>query len=190
MVAVAQSNGAGFFLAAAGLLADVQVKADVQVRPSKDHNAVFVAGARRGQPYGFRFCESFAQFAIFGPARCIFRGRRKTRPTLWSQILRKLRTIFSFWTCEMHFVWQAQDAANLMVSDFAKASHNLQFLDLRDAFCVAGAGRGQPYGFRFCESFAQFAVFGLARCILCGRRRTRPTFWSFFVAGAVREHKS
>ena len=46
----------------------------------------------------------------------------------------------------MHFSSQAQDAANLMVSDFAKASHNLQFLDLRDAFCVAGAGRGQPYG--------------------------------------------
>ena len=46
----------------------------------------------------------------------------------------------------MHLSRQAQDAANLMVSDFAKASHNLQFLDLRDAFCVAGAGRGQPYG--------------------------------------------
>ena len=63
------------------------------------------------QPYGFRFCESFAQFASFG-ARCIFRGRRKTRPTLWFQILRKLPTICSFWTCEMHFVWQAQDAAH------------------------------------------------------------------------------
>ena len=106
----------------------------------------FVAGARRGQPYGFRFCESFAQFAIFGLARCIFRGRRRTRPTLWFQIcesfaqfaifglarcifrgrrrtrptlwfqiLRKLRAICSFWTCEMHFVWQAQDAANLMI---------------------------------------------------------------------------
>ena len=82
MVAVAQSKRRRFFLAAA----DVQVKADVQVRPSKDHNAFFAAGAR----------------------------------------------------------WQAQDAANLMVSDFAKASHNLQFLDLRDTFCVAGAGRGQP----------------------------------------------
>ena len=46
----------------------------------------------------------------------------------------------------MHFSWQAQDAANLMVSDFAKASHNLHFLVLRDAFFVAGAGRGQPYG--------------------------------------------
>ena len=43
--------------------------------------AFFVAGARRGQPYGFRFCESFAQFAVFG-------------------------------LCEMHFVWQAQDAAH------------------------------------------------------------------------------
>ena len=105
----------------------------------------FVAGARRGQPYGFRFCESFAQFAAFGLARCIFRGRRRTRPTLWFQILRKLRAICSFWTCQVHFSWQAQDAANLMVSDFAKASHNLQLLDLRDAFCVAGAGRGQPY---------------------------------------------
>ena len=105
----------------------------------------FVAGARRGQPYGFRFCESFAQFAIFGLARCIFRGRRRTRPTLWFQILRKLRAICNFWTCQVHFSWQAQDAANLMVSDFAKASRNLQLLDLRDAFCVAGAGRGQPY---------------------------------------------
>ena len=45
----------------------------------------------------------------------------------------------------MHFVWQEQDAANLMVSDFAKASRNLQLLDLRDAFCVADAGRGEPY---------------------------------------------
>ena len=52
----------------------------------------------------------------------------------------------------MHLSWQAQDAANLMVSDFAKASRNLQFF-------VAGAGRGQPYGFRFCESLAQFAIF-------------------------------
>ena len=52
--------------------------------------------------------------------------------TLWFQILRKLRTICSFRTCEVHF---------------------------------RGAGRGQPYGFRFCESFAQFAVFGLAKCI-------------------------
>ena len=77
--------------------------------------AFFVAGAGRGQPYGFRFCESFAQFAIFGLATCIFRGRCRTRPTLWFQILRKLRTICSFWTCEMHFVWQAQDAANLMI---------------------------------------------------------------------------
>ena len=105
----------------------------------------FVAGAGRGQPYGFRFCESFAQFAIFGLARCIFRGRRRTRPTLWFQILRKLRAICNFWTCKVHFSWQAQDAANLMVSDFAKTSHNLQLLALRDAFCVAGAGRGQPY---------------------------------------------
>ena len=55
----------------------------------------------------------------------------------------------------MHFSWQAQD-----ISDFAKASHNLQ---------------------------AQLAVFG-ASCIICGRRRTRPTLQSFFVAGAVREH--
>ena len=107
----------------------------------------FVAGAGRGQPYGFRFCERFAQFAIFGLAiaRCIFRGRRRTRPTLWFQILRKLRAICNFWTCQVHFSWQAQDAANLMVSDFAKTSHNLQLLALRDAFCVAGAGRGQPY---------------------------------------------
>ena len=33
-----------------------------------------------------------------------------------------------------------------MVSDFAKASRNSHFLVLRDAFFVAGAGRGQPYG--------------------------------------------
>ena len=116
-----------------------------------------MAGAGRGQPYDIRFGESFAQFAVFGCARSIFRGRR---------------------------------AANLMVSDFAKASRNSQFLDARDAFFVAGAGRGQPYGFRFCESFAQFAFFGLARCIFRGRRRTRPTLWSFFVVGAVRERKS
>ena len=108
-------------------------------------DAFCVAGARRGQPYGFRFCESLAQFAIFGLGRCIFRGRRRTRPTLWFQILRKLRAICNFWTCQVHFSWQGQDAANLMVSDFAKASHNLQLLDLQDAFCVAGAGRGQPY---------------------------------------------
>ena len=38
-----------------------------------------------------------------------------------------------------------EDATNLMVSDFAKALGNLQLLDLRDAFCVAGAGRSQPY---------------------------------------------
>ena len=62
-----------------------------------------------------------------------------------------------------------------MVSDFAKASRNLQVL-APGAFFVAGARRGQPYGFRFCESFPQFAVFGLARCILCGRRRTRLIF--------------
>ena len=42
----------------------------------------------------------------------------------------------------MYLSWQAQDAANLMVSDFAKASRNLQFLDLPGAFFVAGAGRG------------------------------------------------
>ena len=57
----------------------------------------------------------------------------------------------------MHFSWQAQDAANLMVSDFAKASHNLQLLDLRDAFCVAGAGRGQPY-----DHFSWQALYGSA----------------------------
>ena len=33
-----------------------------------------------------------------------------------------------------------------MVSDFAKASHNLQLLDLRDAFCVAGAVMGKCPG--------------------------------------------
>ena len=72
-----------------------------------------------------------------------------------------------------------------MVSDFAKASRNLQVL-APGAFFVAGARRGQPYGFRFCESFPQFAVFGLARCIcVAGAGRG-----SFFVAGAVREHKS
>ena len=78
-------------------------------------DAFFVAGAGRGQPYGFRFCESFAQFAIFGLARCIFRGRCRTRPTLWFQILRKLRAICNFWTQQVHFSWQAQDAANLMI---------------------------------------------------------------------------
>ena len=103
----------------------------------------FVAGARRGQPYGFRFCESFAQFAIFGLA--------------------------------MHFSWQAQDAANLIVSDFAKASRNLLILGLARCIFRGRCRTRQPYGFRFCESFAQFAAFGLARCILCGRRRTRPT---------------
>ena len=107
-----------------------------------------------------------------------------------SDLTKSLVDFAVFEVCEMHFSWQAQDAANLMVSDFAKASHNLQFLDARDAFFVAGAGRGQPYGFRFCESFAQFAFFGLARCIFRGRRRTRPTLWSFFVVGAVRERKS
>ena len=100
-----------------------------------------------------------------------------TQPTLWIQVLRKLGAICSFWTCQMYLSWQAQDAANLMVSDFAKASRNLQLLDLPGAFFVAGTGRGQPYGFRFCESFAQFAAFGLARCIFRGRRRTRPTLW-------------
>ena len=29
--------------------------------------------------------------------------------------------------------------------EYSKASHNLQLLALRDAFCVGGAGRGQPY---------------------------------------------
>ena len=76
-----------------------------------------MVGARRGQPYGFR-SESNKSLVDFA-------------------IFVKLRDAFS---------WQAQDAANLMVSDFAKASHNLDFLVLRDAFFVAGAGRGQPYG--------------------------------------------
>ena len=60
------------------------------------------------------------------------------------------------------------DAAYLMDSGFSKAGRNLQFW-ICHAFFMAGAGRGQPYGFRFCESFAQFAAFGLARCILCRR---------------------
>jgi len=66
----------------------------------------------------------------------------------------------------MHFSWQIQDAANLIVSDFVKASrnlqfldlpgarrsqtkasHNLQFLDLQDAFCVAGAGQSTLWSF-------------------------------------------
>ena len=93
-------------------------------------DAFFVAGAGRGQPYGFRFCESFAQFAVFGRARCIFRGRRRTRPTLWFQILRKLRTICIFWSCEMHFSWQAQDAANLMVIFRGRRSTRAQIVRL------------------------------------------------------------
>ena len=84
----------------------------------------------------FQFLDLPGAFFVAGAGRV---------PTLWFQILRKLRAISNFWTCQVHFLWQAQDAANLMVSDFAKASHNLQLLDLRDAFCVAGAGRGQPY---------------------------------------------
>ena len=91
------------------------------------------------------FAKASRNLQFLDIARCIFRGRRRTRPTLWFQILRKLRAICNFWTCQVHFSWQAQDAANLMVSDFAKALRNLQLLDLRDAFCVAGAGRGQPY---------------------------------------------
>ena len=67
------------------------------------------------------------------------------------------------------------DAANLMDSGFAKAPRNLQFLDLPDVSFVAGTRLGQPYGFRFCESFSQFAIFGLARRIFRGRRKTRPT---------------
>ena len=63
----------------------------------------------------------------------------------------------------MYLSWQAQDSANLMVLDFAKASHNLQFLDLPGAFFVAGARHGQPYCFKFCESFAHF--IGELRCL-------------------------
>ena len=66
-------------------------------------------------------------------------------------------------------------AMEFMDSGFAKAWRNLQFLDLPDVSFVAGARHGQPYGFKVCESFAQFATFGLARCIFRGRRRTRPT---------------
>ena len=55
------------------------------------------------------------------------------------------------------------------VSGFAKAWRNFQFLDLPDVSLVAGARRNQPYGFRFCESFALIAIFGLTRCSLRGR---------------------
>ena len=37
-----------------------------------------------------------------------------TQPVLWIQVLRKA------W--QVHFSWQAQDVANFVVSDFAKAS--------------------------------------------------------------------
>ena len=54
----------------------------------------FVAGARRGQLYGFRFCESFAQFAAFG---LHFSWQAQDATNLMVSVLRKLRTICSFW---------------------------------------------------------------------------------------------
>ena len=62
-----------------------------------------------------------------------------------------------------------------MVSDFAKASRNLQFLDLPGAFFVAGARHGQPYGFRFCEASHNLQVLDLrdAFCV-AGAGRGQP----------------
>ena len=120
----------------------------------------FVAGTRRSQPYGFSFCESFAQFAIFGLARCIFRGRRRTQPTLWFQILRKLRQFAIFGLARCIFRGRRKT-----VSAFAKASHNLQLLDL--------------------EMHLVWQAQDLAKLMIIfrGRRCT------IFVADAVREHK-
>ena len=69
----------------------------------------------------------------------------------------------------------AQDAANLMASDFAKASRNLQFLDLPGPFFVAGAGRSQPYGFSFAKASQNLQLLDLrdAFC-LAGAGRGQP----------------
>ena len=75
----------------------------------------------------------------------------------------------------MHFSWQIQDAANLIVSDFVKASRNLQFLDLPGAFFVAGARRSQTkasHNLQFLDLQDAFCVAGAGQ----------STLWSFFVA--------
>ena len=58
------------------------------------------------------------------------------------EFLRKPGAICNFGTSDVSFVVTQPILWFLMVSDFAKASHNLQLLDLQDAFCLAGAGRG------------------------------------------------
>ena len=39
----------------------------------------------------------------------------------------------------MHLLWQVQDADNSTISDFAKASRSLQFLELPGAFVLVDA---------------------------------------------------
>ena len=76
----------------------------------------------------------------------------------------------------MYLSWQAQDAANLMVSDFAKASRNLQFLDLM----VSDLRKLRAIcNFWTCQVHFSWQAQDAANLMV-----------SFFVAGAVREHKS
>ena len=115
----------------------------------------FVAGTGRGQPYGLDFAKASHNLQCLDLSGAFFRGRRKTRPTLWFQILRKLRTFCNFWTCQVHFSWQAQDAANLMIIFRGRRCTRAQIVRLETLFFT----RFQPLIIFYAFPALRFAFF-------------------------------